>query len=289
MTLPETVLPQPTREPASATILLTSGGGRVELVHALRSAGAELGLKVRIVACDPSPRSSPACLLADASYQVPDPARSGYLKALMDICVVHRVCLIVPTDAPAMLLLSRHHQAFERLGAAIAGSGPGVAAIASDAFSFRQLGQGLAGEPAETEVHDGDGGERLFEILMYFDRSGKLRLAVPCEHMTDDHVDHLVTRHSAPLEILATEFAKRLPDARSLISVKVRVGRDGTTRPESFSAHFWPTFQIARLAGVSIARLLLSEYCLGRAADSVDWLEGVEMFSYPGSLFVVPG
>ena len=73
MTILNEIRAEPMREKERLAVLLTSAGQRVALVHSLRTVGDELGLKVRVIACDRSPRNRPACLVADAAYQTNDP------------------------------------------------------------------------------------------------------------------------------------------------------------------------------------------------------------------------
>lgn len=272
-------------------VLLTSAGQRVALVNSLRSVGAELGLKVRIIACDRSPRNRPACLVADAAYQTGDPDDPAYIAALREICVVHRVRLIIPTDAGEAASLSRHRASFAAIGVSIAGSGAELATQARDPSWFGELAQTVLSDggpeddcsPLDTHAY-----ERRFEVLMYFDRAGDLRALIPCERVVQDGIEHLITRHCPELEALAERLAERLEDPGSVVSFDARLGPGGAIQVESLRTHLGETFEIAQLAGAQLIRWLLSEHCLGQRAVGGEWREGVEMFRYEAAMFVLP-
>ena len=290
MTLFNEVRAEPFRDNAKLAVLLTSAGQRVSLVHSLRTVGDALGLKVRVIACDRSPRSRPACLVADAAYQTNDPFDVNYVKSILEICVIHRVGLIIPTDSAEMLVLSQNRARFQELGVSIAASGPDLAALASNPGRVQTFTRELL------ELHDiprvGAGEvqqvDRRFEVLMYCDRNGQLMTVIPCERLVQEGIEHLVTRHSPCMEALAARIAERLDEPRSVISFDARLGRNGTIEVEALRAHFGETFEIAHLAGAQVIRWLLSEHCFGEAEPAADWQEGVEMFRYEASMFVLP-
>lgn len=290
MTLFNEVRAEPLREQAKLAVLLTSAGQRVALVHSLRTVGEALGIKVRVIACDRSPRNRPACLVADAAYQTNDPFDANYVNSIIEICVIHRVGLIIPTDSAEMLVLSQNRERFHALGVSIAASGPELAAMASNPSEVQTFTRELlelhdiprvgAGEVQETD--------RRFEVLMYFDRSGALRSVIPCERLVQEGIEHLITRHSPCMEALAQRIAERLNEPRSVISFDARIRRDGTIEVEALRAHFGETFEIAHLAGAQVIRWLLHEHCFGEMAPTAEWQEGVEMFRYEAAMFVLP-
>lgn len=290
MTILNEIRAEPMREKERLAVLLTSAGQRVALVHSLRTVGEELGLKVRVIACDRSPRSRPACLVADAAYQTNDPLDANYVNSILEICVIHRVRLIIPTDSAEMLVLSRNRDRFTALGVTIAASGPEIAALASNPIQVQTFTEELlerhdiprmgAGEIQEVD--------RRFEVLMYFDRNGELRTVIPCERLVQEGVEHLITRQSPCMDALAQKIAERLDEPRSVISFDARIRRNGKIEVEALKAHFGETFEIAHLAGAQVIRWLLNEHCFGETAPSAQWQEGVEMFRYQASMFVLP-
>jgi carbamoyl-phosphate synthase large subunit len=290
MTLLNEIRAEPLRDRAKLAVLLTSAGQRVALVHNLRTAGEALGIRVRVIACDRSPRSRPACLVADAAYQTNDPFDADYINSILEICVIHRVGLIIPTDSAEMLVLSQNRNRFNAIGVSVAASGPELSAMASDPIEVQTFTRELlerhdipligAGEVQETD--------RRFEVLMYFDGSGALTTVIPCERLAQEGVEHLITRHSPCMEALARRIAERLDEPRSVISFDATIRRDGTIEVEALRAHFGETFEIAHLAGAQVIRWLLNEHCFGEMAPVAEWREGVEMFRYEAAMFVLP-
>lgn len=272
-------------------VLLTSAGQRVALVNCLRSVGLELGLKVRVVACDRSPRNRAACLVADAAYQTADPGTPGYVDAMLEICVVHRVKLIIPTDTAEMMVLSQNRERFAAIGVSIAASGPELVAMTRDPARVRALSDRLYGAGQDRGVtpgeRDGDE-ERRFEVLMYFDCNGDLRSIIPCERVVQDEIEHLITRHCPRLEHLAEALAEQLDEPRSVISFDARLVPGAPIEIEGIRAHLGESFEIAQLAGAQLLRWLLGEHCFGEQAPASEWREGVEMFRYEASMFVLP-
>jgi carbamoyl-phosphate synthase large subunit len=114
------------------TILITSAGRRVELLHCFRASAAELGIDLKVLACDLRPEWSPACIEADAAFPVPPAEDPGYTAAILDICRRHGVGLVVPTIDPELLPLSLDQGLFEAVGSHVAISQPAFVHIARD-------------------------------------------------------------------------------------------------------------------------------------------------------------
>lgn len=289
MTALQEIIAEPVRDAQRVAVLITSAGQRVTLVHSLRSIGESLGLKLRIIACDRAPRSRPACLIADAAYQTSSPSDAGFVDSLLNICVVHRVCLIIPTDDAELLALGQNRERFAAIGVSIAGSGPELVSMSSDPARVEEFTEGVLGIPASDAGFSPACADRQFEVLMYFDRGGELRSVIPCERMRGEGAaTHLVTRRCSLLEALAAEIASRLEEPRSVISFDADVAQDGRVRVRGLRAHFGESFEIAHSAGAELVRWLLSEHCLGQPTPDTGWREGVEMFRYEASMFVLP-
>ena len=103
-----------------AVVLLTSAGRKISLVNALRTAAGSLDMDLRIVACDCMPSGGPACLFADAAYQIPNPEDGNYVEAILEICLIHRVTLILPTEDAEVPPLRHNLARFAAIGTAIA-------------------------------------------------------------------------------------------------------------------------------------------------------------------------
>lgn len=88
-------------------ILVSSAGRRVELISLLREDATRLGLQPRIVATDVNPLVAPACLVADACYEVPPTSDRSFGASMVDICRKEEVRLVVPTIDPELQPLAR--------------------------------------------------------------------------------------------------------------------------------------------------------------------------------------
>ena len=117
---------------AQITILLTSAGRRVMLAQAFRHAARDLGVNLRLLACDMHPDLSAACRSADMRFTVPGADRSDYVDAVEAICRAERVDLIVPTIDPELMPLSEARARLLRAGAFVAVSDPAVVTMTGD-------------------------------------------------------------------------------------------------------------------------------------------------------------
>lgn len=113
------------------TVLITSAGRRNQLISCFRASACDLGVDLRVVATDISPRLSAACAVADQSYVVPRCTDPAYIDALLGICQAEKVDLLVPTIDPELTPISCRHTEFESLGSRVAISSPEVTALAN--------------------------------------------------------------------------------------------------------------------------------------------------------------
>lgn len=116
----------------SFTILISSAGRRVGLIDCFRGAAAELGLSLRVLACDQVPEMSAACQAADRAFQVPACTDARFAETLLDLVRQEGVRLIVPTIDTELPVLSQAAPRFEALGCRVHVSPPSVIAIARD-------------------------------------------------------------------------------------------------------------------------------------------------------------
>ena len=120
-------------------LLLTSAGRRVELLNSFRSAAAELGVAIEILACDLAPALSAACHSADRQFAVPPASSPDYVEAVLDIASAKGVQLLVPTIDPELLPLARARSRFADAGCEVAVSGPELVAIAGDKLATAEF------------------------------------------------------------------------------------------------------------------------------------------------------
>lgn len=117
---------------AACTILISSAGRRVELIRCFRDGAAALGIDLQVIAVDRDPAMSAACQIADRTVRVPRCDRAEFIDALLEICLAHRVDLVVPTIDPELEPLSEHAVRFCEIGTDVAVSAPAVVRIARD-------------------------------------------------------------------------------------------------------------------------------------------------------------
>jgi carbamoyl-phosphate synthase large subunit len=120
-------------------LLLTSAGRRVELLECFRSAAAELGVDLRIFACDQFPDWSAACRSADDAFGVPPVTDPDYVPTLLNMCRRLDVTMLVPTIDPELAPLSEARSLFEAIGVEAVVSSPAVIRIAGDKLATAEL------------------------------------------------------------------------------------------------------------------------------------------------------
>lgn len=113
-------------------LLVTSAGRRVELLRTFRQAAQDLGIGLKIFACDQRPEWSSACHEADLSFAVPPATSPGYIDALLHFCDSATIDLIVPTIDPELLPLAQARAQFAERGAHVSVSAPELVAMARD-------------------------------------------------------------------------------------------------------------------------------------------------------------
>jgi len=114
------------------TVLISSAGRRVELLRGFRRAlGAVGAAPGRVLATDCSWYSS-AFHDADEAFLVPRLGDPEFVPRLLELCVKHRVDLVVPTIDTEMPVYVAHRDQFDEIGTTIALSHGDVVAIAAD-------------------------------------------------------------------------------------------------------------------------------------------------------------
>jgi len=114
------------------TILISSAGRRVELIHCFRTDAKACGLDLRVMAVDLNPEMSSACQAADKCFRVSRCTTPEFVSELADICGTENVRLIVPTIDTELQMLADHQQEFKATGARVLVSSPSVVRMARD-------------------------------------------------------------------------------------------------------------------------------------------------------------
>jgi carbamoyl-phosphate synthase large subunit len=87
-------------------VLVLSAGRRVELVEAFRAELNTLIPGAKVFAADLSPQLSPACQIADMTFQVPRVTNAEYCDRIIEICAQNEIGMVVPTIDTELLVLS---------------------------------------------------------------------------------------------------------------------------------------------------------------------------------------
>jgi carbamoyl-phosphate synthase large subunit len=107
------------------SILITSAGRRVELIHAWKSsARALLGPKARIYANDLRPSLSAACQLADQSFAICRCTEPGYPAQVLEQCLANGIQLVIPTIDTELQALAEARETFAAAGVQVVVSNP---------------------------------------------------------------------------------------------------------------------------------------------------------------------
>lgn len=114
------------------TVLLTSAGRRVALGQAFRESARELGITLRLLACDMAPHLSAACASADLSFCAPPCASADYGPWVLALCEREGVDLVVPTNDNELAALAAIAAAAARGGTRVHVSTPAVIDVVRD-------------------------------------------------------------------------------------------------------------------------------------------------------------
>jgi carbamoyl-phosphate synthase large subunit len=147
-------------------ILFTCAGRRVSLVRAFQQAAERLTLTCTTVGADVS-SLSPALYACDAGLVTKSIHHEEYISDLLSIVKKHKIKLIVPTIDPELIVLARHRQAFESLGARVLVSSPQVVEICQDKRKTHQflIAHGF-NTPGTRELGEVQAGDLKFPVFL---------------------------------------------------------------------------------------------------------------------------
>jgi hypothetical protein len=275
----------PARDRSHFAVLLTSPDSNVILVNALREAARSARLDLKIIAVDQRPRKSPAALLSDAAYELPPRKDETYLQAIIDVCVIHRVDLVLPLASSDVALLAGNRSRFESIGVALAAGGSPLipATEGSPAAS-----SGRKPDRLDVARRATANPSARFRIVLYFDRSGELQTIIPCERLVDQGVEHLVTRRDAGVIASIRSKVGHMGSARSIVTLDAFTDRSGELIIEEVRLDLADTIVIAHKAGAELVRWMLQEHAGLGAEPNDDWQEGVEMLRYSAAIYLLP-
>jgi carbamoyl-phosphate synthase large subunit len=127
-----------------SNILILSAGRRVDLIQSFKNEVLSRGLRSKVYASDLNPQLSAACTFSDESFATPSISDPLYGEFIYDLCIKHKIGLIIPTIDTDLLILSRMRQKFIDEGFYIAISRESLILECSDKRKtirlFNQLG-----------------------------------------------------------------------------------------------------------------------------------------------------
>jgi carbamoyl-phosphate synthase large subunit len=97
-------------------ILITSAGQRVSLVRAFKKELNNFFPEGKVFAADMCPELSPACYVADKSFQVKKVTVTEYIDDLLQLCKQNDIKMVVPTIDTELLVLAKSKSLFEDEG-----------------------------------------------------------------------------------------------------------------------------------------------------------------------------
>lgn len=137
------------------TLLVSSAGRRVELIQCFRSSAAEMGVSLRVLACDTAPELSSACHIADSSFKVPPCGHPEFVETVADMTRRAGVQLIVPTIDPELHPYAIAAGDFSRHGTRVHVSDVSVIDVARDKLeTMRVLGEAGVPVPRTADLDD---------------------------------------------------------------------------------------------------------------------------------------
>lgn len=96
-------------------ILVTGVGRRVELMQAFRQASLKLNIDLTLYGADMT-GTAPALAYCDYTRKVCGMREPQYIQQLVNICVMDKIDLVMPTIDTDLLVLSQNIEAFENVG-----------------------------------------------------------------------------------------------------------------------------------------------------------------------------
>lgn len=98
-------------------ILISSAGRRVALLKAFEhTSEAHFNANHKVFASDANPSLSPACVLAQQSFQLPKASAENYVAELLKICLDHNITIVVPTIDTELNVFAKNRAYFASHG-----------------------------------------------------------------------------------------------------------------------------------------------------------------------------
>lgn len=129
---------------------------------------------------------------------------------------------------------------------------------------------------------------REYTVNVFFDRTGKLRCAVPHERLEvrAGEVSKGITRRIDLLEDIARKLPAALSGAVGPLCFQAIITESGDVAVFEINARFGGGFPLAHRAGARMSQWLLEETCGLPLSAHNDWQPGVTMLRYDAAIFV---
>lgn len=127
-----------------------------------------------------------------------------------------------------------------------------------------------------------------YTVNLYFDRSGKLRCAVPHERLQvrAGEVEKGRTRRMPEFAQIASRLETGLPAPRGAMCFQAIVDDQGQASVFEINARFGGGYPLADRAGATMTRWLLEEHLGDECTAGDHWREGVAMLRYDAAVFL---
>lgn len=112
-------------------ILVTGVGRRVELMQALRQAALKLNINLKLYGADMA-GTAPALAYCDYVRKVCAMRDPEYIQQLVEICILDKINLVMPTIDTDLLVLSENVAVFEKVGTRVLISAPDKILVCRD-------------------------------------------------------------------------------------------------------------------------------------------------------------
>src|SRR5436305_3158715 len=93
-------------------ILITSAGQRVSLVRAFQKELKRKYPEAGVYTVDMQPELSAACNISDRYFKVKRVTDPHYISELLNLCLEHKVKMVVPTIDTELQVLAKYRQMF---------------------------------------------------------------------------------------------------------------------------------------------------------------------------------
>lgn len=100
-------------------ILITSVGKRVALVKAFKETAVRYDVNIQVFTTDMNPEMAPAAYVSDKCFKVPRVTDGTYIDVLLQLCIVNKIGMVIPTIDTELCILANAKQRFAEQGVSV--------------------------------------------------------------------------------------------------------------------------------------------------------------------------